>query len=360
MHTLRRLNERSKTLLQILDSRLHDQAELENMGREYTKRCYLLELPTESLLNIISYLPVIPEASLALTCKRLFTICHLTLLSESLNFNREFTPRLHRYQNSYNFTTPRWQFINSLEDSRWKACSKCLKLHRITSFTTQELKRKSEDRSCNLGSAAGIVDLCPCIKMTYNDKMELIELLKRRKEPIAALATQFGTHVSGSFSWHNCTVSYGSTQLKIEISPELEESNQLNIKTKYLLSVEPGKLGEYEHLTPRLGCAHRSIDLWLASVCQKTHQLCDTSCSLCKQISTCDICNTMLRCPRKKPCRLDKESGKAIYLFWTERCLGGVSSIPDQAWAAQRIHPAEDGNKKIRLVPGSFAFGFLS
>lgn len=360
MHALQRLNERSKTLLQILVSQLHDQADKENTEKECTKTCYLLTLPTELLLNITSYLPVLPEACLALTCKRLSTIYHSTLLSESLDFNQEFTPSLHHYQNSYNFITPRWQFINLLEDSRWKACSKCLKLHRTTSFSTRELKRKSEDRTCNLGDAAGIVDLCPCIKLTYNDKMELIELLERRKEPIAALVTLFGSHVSGSFSWHGCTKTYGSTQLKIEIFPELDENNQLNIKTKYLLSVDLEKLGEIEHLTPRLGCAHRSVDLWLASVCQRTHQYCDGSCTSCKQIAICGICNTWLRCPRKGPCRMDKESGKAIYSFLTERCLGGISSIPDQAWAAQRIHPAENGNKKtVRSVHGSFAFGFL-
>ena len=125
MHALRHLNERSKTLLQILVSRSHDQPDKENTERD--KTCYLLTLPTELLLNITSYLPVLPEACLALTCKRLLTICHSTLLSDSSDFNQEFMPLLHHYQNSYNFNTPRWQFITLLEDNRWKACSKCLK-----------------------------------------------------------------------------------------------------------------------------------------------------------------------------------------------------------------------------------------
>jgi hypothetical protein len=39
---------------------------------------------------------------------------------------------------------------------------------------------------------------------------------------------------------------------------------------------------------------------------------------------------------------VEEESGKAIYFFWTERCLGGTTPLPDQMWASQRIHPAEN------------------
>ena len=258
MHALWCLNELSKTLLQILVSWSHDQADKENMERD--KICYLLTLLTELLLNITSYLPVLPEACLALTCKWLLTICHLTLLSDSSDFNQEFMPLLHHYQNSYNFNTPWWQFITLLENNRWKACLKCLKWHWTTSFSTWELKCKSEDWTCHFGNTAGIVDLCPCIKLTYNDKMELIELLERRKESIAVLVTLFGSHVSWSFSWHCCTKTYGSTELKIEILPELDESNRC------YQSIDREKLGEIGRL--RTSTWVRALVSWLMA-CQR-------------------------------------------------------------------------------------------
>ncbi|KAE8388816.1 cohesin loading factor-domain-containing protein [Aspergillus alliaceus] len=308
-----------------------------------TKRCYLLELPTELLLEIISHLPVLSEACLALTSKRLFAVSSAILDSKSLHFSRDFAPLFHHYRNGHSFVTTRWQFIKMLENGTWRACSKCLKLHPRGLFPARELKRKAEERSCSLGNSAGIVDLCPCKKLTFRDKMDLVELLLMRQKSVIALAAQFGTGVQERFCWHTCTEDYGSTQIKVELFPELDENGQLKIKTEYQLSTRSGQLGKEESITPRFGCAHRSIDLWLSSVCQTTIcRLYDNFCDSCKRISICNTCNASLKCPRKQPCHVDENTGRATYFFWTERCLGGTSPIPDQTWAAQRIHPAEN------------------
>ncbi|KAL4898531.1 cohesin loading factor-domain-containing protein [Aspergillus ambiguus] len=307
------------------------------------KRSYLLELPTELLLEIISYLTVLPEACLALTCKRLYAISGPILDSKSLHFNRDFAPLFHHYRNGHNFVTPRWQLINLLENSRWWACSNCLKLHPRSAFPSRELRRKAEERTCHLGGSAGVVDLCPCKKLTYRDALDLVELLKMRQKSVDVLSAQFGNGVQNRFCWHSCTENYGSTQLEIEIFPELNEHDQLMVKTEYHLTTAAGQLGKEEYMTPRFGCAHRSVDLWLSSVCQTTIcRLYDTFCSSCKRITVCNSCSTTLKCPRKQPFRVEEESGKATYFFWTERCLGGTTSLPDPAWASQRIHPAEN------------------
>ncbi|EAW08658.1 uncharacterized protein ACLA_095910 [Aspergillus clavatus NRRL 1] len=280
---------------------------------------------------------------MALTCKRLFAISNAILDSKSLRFNRDFAPLFHHYRNGHNFVTPRWQLVTTLENSRWWACSKCLKLHPRSAFSSRELRRKPEDRTCMLGDLAGIVDLCPCKKLTFRDKLDLIELLKVRQKSVAALESQFGTGVHQRFCWHSCIENYGSTKLQIEIFPELDDEDQLRIKTEYRLTTESGKLGKEEAMTPRFGCAHRSIDLWLSSVCQTT--ICrtyDEACSSCQRISICNSCNSVLRCPRKQPSYVDGTSKKATYFFWTERCLGGTSSAPDYIWNSQRIHPAEN------------------
>ncbi|RAH70933.1 F-box domain protein [Aspergillus aculeatinus CBS 121060] len=311
---------------------------------DFSGRCFLLELPTELLLAIISHLSVIPEACLALTCKRLYSISGAILGAKALHFNRDFAPLFHHYRNGHNFVTPRWQFINLLEDGRWRACSKCLKLHLRNSFPPRELRRKSDERACNLGNSAGIVDLCPCKKLTFQDKTDLVQLLKTRQRSVDALTLQFGSGIQQQrFCWHSCKEYYGSTQLEIAIYPELDQDDLLRIHTEYHMTTGTGQLGREEHITPRFGCAHRSVDLWLSSVCQTTIcRLYDSHCASCKRISVCNTCNASLRCPRKQPCRIDEVMDKATYHFWTERCLGGTSSVPDQAWASQRIHPAEN------------------
>ncbi|KAJ5109809.1 hypothetical protein N7532_002454 [Penicillium argentinense] len=309
--------------------------------KEQADRCYLLELPTELLLEINSHLTLIPEAALALTCKRMFAISGEILSSRSLRFTRDFAPLFHHYRNSHNFVTPRWQFINLLENGRWRACSKCLKLHPRAAFSSREIRRKPENRTCNVGELAGIVDLCPCKKMTFRDKMDLVDYLRVRQTTLKALKTQFRGTVSGRYLWHSCTEKYGPTDLKVSLFPELNEYDQLVIRSEYQLTTQSGQVGKEEYMTPRFGCAHRSVDLWLSSVYQSTIcRLFDSFCTSCRRITVCSACETTLRCPRKQPFHTE-ECGKATYTFWTERCLGGIDPIPDAAWGAQRIHPAE-------------------
>lgn len=309
--------------------------------KEEPSRCYLMELPTELLLEIVSHLTLIPEAALALTCKRMFAVSGEILKSKSLQFTRDFAPLFHHYRNGHNFATPRWQFISLLENSRWRACSKCLKLHPRAAFSARDLRRKAEQRTCDLGELAGIVDLCPCKKLTFQDKMGLVEHLRVRKITLKALQSQFGDKIGDRYCWHSCTEQYGPTELKVALFPELDDEDQLVVRTEYQLTTESGQVGKEEYMTPRFGCAHRSVDLWLSSVYQTTIcRLFDSFCTSCRRISDCAACSTTLKCPRKQPFHTE-ESGKATYSFWTQRCLGGSGPVPDATWGAQRIHPAE-------------------
>ncbi|GIC88546.1 uncharacterized protein Aud_004941 [Aspergillus udagawae] len=262
VYPFRRAGEKLKTVAK-MDTWVSGQSEDRTIATKPSTRCHLLELPTELLLEIISHLSVIPETCLALTCKRLFAISGA--IFGSVRFSHDFAPLFHHYRNGHNFVTTRWQLINILENSRWWACSKCLKLHSRDAFSSRELRRKPEDRACLLGNFAGIVDLCPCKKLTFRDKMDLVELLKVRQRPVAALQSQFGASIQQRFCWHSCSKDYGPTQLHIEIFPELDDQDQLRIKTEYRLTTESGKLGKEEYITPRFGCAHRSVDLWLSS-----------------------------------------------------------------------------------------------
>jgi hypothetical protein len=304
-------------------------------------RCYLMEMPTELLLEIISYLTVIPEASLALTNKRMFAISGEILFSRSLRFTRDFAPLFHHYRNGHNFVTTRWSFLNLLENSRWKLCGKCLKLHPRAAFTARELRRKPENRTCNIGELAGIVDLCPCKKLTFRDKLDLADHVRVRQITLQALKSEFGNAIDDRYCWHTCTEQYGPTELKTSLFPELNHNNQLVIRTEYQLTTESGQVGKEEFMTPRFGCAHRSVDLWLSSVHQTTVcQLFDSTCSSCKRISVCSACDTTLKSPRISPFHSGK-MGNVTYSFETQRSLGGTEPVPDSSWAAQRIHPAE-------------------
>ncbi|KAJ5252751.1 hypothetical protein N7489_003161 [Penicillium chrysogenum] len=234
-------------------------------------RCYLMELPTELLLEIISHLTVLPEAAFALTNKRMFAISGEILLSKSLRFNRDFAPLFHHYRNGHNFVTPRWSFLNLLENSRWKLCSKCLKLHPRAAFSSRELRRKPESRTCNVGELAGVVDLCPCKKLTFRDKLDLADHVRVRQATLEPLKSKFGNAVDDRYCWHTCTEQYGPTELTTSLFPEINADNQLVLRTEYQLTTESGQVGKEDYMTPRFGCAHRSVDLeHLKSTCAST------------------------------------------------------------------------------------------
>ncbi|KAE8151588.1 hypothetical protein BDV25DRAFT_171350 [Aspergillus avenaceus] len=307
-----------------------------------TGRCHLLELPAELLIGIASYLAVVPRACLAMTCKRLFAVEAVSLKSQSLCFDQDFAPVFQHYRNNHTFRSDRWQLIISLEDQRWLACSRCLKLHPQSSFSMRERNRPPNDRLCNLGPLAGIVGLCPCMKMTFRDKIDLVELLQVRERAMTALATQCGP-IMRDFCWHSCVTNYASTEMKVELYPELDSNNMLNIRTNYQLRVVKGRLGTKEYITPRLGCPHRSLDLWLTSVCQTDLcPRCGTPCTMASRISACDRCKTSMQCTLKQPTTGGEQDGRVVYLFSTERCIGrGDISMPDQGWAIQRSHPAD-------------------
>lgn len=303
-------------------------------------RCFLLDMPTELLLEIISYLSVAEAASLALTCRRLFLISDSILDSQSLRFNSDFAPIFHHYKDHHNFRTTRWQLIQLLEDSKWRACSNCLKLHPKAAFPSRELKRQPERRKCELGAWAGVVDLCPCKKITFRDKAELIRQLRVRQTSMNVLGEQLGCGPREKFCWHSCATKYGSSELNVKIYPKLDERDRLIVRTEYELSIEPNQLAKEQHMTPRFGCAHRSLDLWLSGICHSAYcHAYRTVCVSCRRISVCSGCSTVMDCARRRPYQRD-DVNRSIYVFSTERCLGAALAVPDRDWAVQRIHPA--------------------
>lgn len=322
-------------------------------------KCFIIDLPTELLALISAQLDPLSEACLALTCKRMLLISGAALVSQGLRFQNDFPPLFHHYRSSQSFESERWKLVQRLEDEggRWLACSACLKLHPRAAFAARELKCSPTARVCNLGEHAGLVDLCPCIKLTFLDKEKLVKILKDRELLSRLPSSIFGSrNYDERYLWHSCTASYGSTELIIEIYPELNEQDKLIIRTEYRMKMDANMLGKRNSTSPRLGCAHRSLDLWLSSVCQTLycHQH-DAFCSACKQISTCSKCETTLKCPQKRPHR-DPETNRVVYFFWTQRCLGRSSDIPDKEFAAQRTHPVDPYityNNCLELCPWS-------
>ncbi|KAL8658365.1 MAG: hypothetical protein Q9202_007575 [Teloschistes flavicans] len=240
-----------------------------------------LALPTELKLHIIAQLPDASRASLALTCKTLLSLQSSSTPFKAVGLPREEPPNIQSMPMSKPsiYHPTRWEFLSFLErdlKGTWLRCSECLSLHpkhmfaeyerSIAPWLTQYYKAKaSEYRSCRHGRRSlcrgrhpafwpsGIVDLCPCIKLTIGQKLQLEAKLADH------VHYQGRSAHSEAESWsHECRHTYGAIDIAVRIRFFLYEGTR---PLSYLIPMtiisgrkpKPGSLGvllEYRHTYP--------------------------------------------------------------------------------------------------------------
>lgn len=193
----------------------------------------LLDLPTELLLQIFSYLPLPSQASLTLSSKGLYQLFNYVLGSKELRFPR--MPRKNR--KAYWKTDQRLQRMSLLlllQNKTWACCGRCQRLHRRTEFPWQQLRdHHAWNRACM--PYAGIVDLCPCISLTLRDRAHIVEYLKapESKKPSLNLITRgilLPQKPSKEYLVHKCTAY---RHFRIEMRFEITGTDQLITCTQY-------------------------------------------------------------------------------------------------------------------------------
>lgn len=133
----------------------------------------LLDLPLDILLLIFPLLSLLSQACLALTCKPFYCLCGHVLKDNSLAWPRLVRP----YEAPLNRPDlPRNQFLLLLEDDCWLYCSRCLKLHPRCRFWDRS--GPPLRRVCKY-NGAGVVDLCPCLSLTFFDRNRLERSLRK-------------------------------------------------------------------------------------------------------------------------------------------------------------------------------------
>lgn len=76
------------------------------------------------------------------------------------------------------FKSQWWSLLLLLEDGRWRSCSRCFVLHGVDKFCEAGPATTAEDRFCSLGGHAGVVDCCPCFRMTFSKRRKLLKILE--------------------------------------------------------------------------------------------------------------------------------------------------------------------------------------
>lgn len=193
----------------------------------------LLDLPTELLLEIFSYLPLPSQVTLTLSSKGLYQLFNYVLKSKELCFPRMPRRKGKAYCKTGRYTQ-RMNVLLLLQNKTWACCGRCQRLHPHSEFPWLQLRSHNAwERACS--PYAGIVDLCPCISLTLRDRARIVEYLKapERKKPglnLIARGILLPQKPSKECLVHRCTAY---RQVRIEMRFGLTGSGQLIACTQY-------------------------------------------------------------------------------------------------------------------------------
>jgi hypothetical protein len=70
-----------------------------------------------------------------------------------------------------------WALLKRMQDSRWRCCAGCFVLHPVREFPKSQLQVPADRRTCIFGPLVGVVDFCPCFRMTFRKKAKLVKRL---------------------------------------------------------------------------------------------------------------------------------------------------------------------------------------
>lgn len=328
----------------------------------------LLALPPELILLISAKLPYLSRAYFALTSKALFSITSDPMLFEGLKLPPESTLHLtlERTSQPQLYQPMRWEFLRVLESylngSRY-LCSECFTLHRRKVFTNHDYYQlgDSDLKSCRhedirLGNVwndtyahSGIVDICPCIKMTFAKKRRIEAWLREKAQD-----TGSDGHPARNFWSHECRHTYGEIKVEMQVALFLYDGTELAQFGPNCISGDPttlnsqpmrGQLGavfKYRHIfptaseqrSPRLLCPHRLLDTAIKDLvrCRARHGISQTSNVLCRNIEYCYPCRTKIL----DLCNVeDSTAGTTCCSYRVERCFD------DAFWPYQTVFPSE-------------------
>ncbi|OJJ59795.1 hypothetical protein ASPSYDRAFT_44190 [Aspergillus sydowii CBS 593.65] len=277
----------------------------------------LLDLPFDILVAIFPLLSLLSQACLALTCKRLYTLCGHILKDNSLawpRMGRTYEPPLSQPELLRN------QFLLRLENDRWLYCSGCLKLHPPRRFGFPS--DSPEHRQCRYHS--GVVDLCPCLSLTFFDRLRLEESLREGAFDTSLPLTirrafEFSVSSGKRCLMHRCSITYHAHALVymtmmvfLDVQRlEVQKTYRLHLSRPWRARVGVGPRSDLIFLSkgmePILLCPHFDLINFLYN--PRYRALEPNNCA-------CSSCNAYIAGPESK------NGGRYIIFHWRQN-LGG-------------------------------------
>lgn len=243
-----------------------------------SRACPVRQIPPEIVGMIFAFLSMPDQICFSLSCKYILACLQGIRLSHLLP--PEKRPVLSPHAKNRSIV----QLLHQLEDDRWRYCSECWTLHpRHTPLLVQTIRRLRErshclncllarDQFCYHVPYIGEVDICPCLTITFRDKLHLMESCKRAREAAHEGREYYYNNVLYHPSygklekrlWHDCTFTkHPFVKVQVQTTLWIEESTiRLYVKNIYKF-----KISQDLRISPssirRLPCPHKDVASWL-------------------------------------------------------------------------------------------------
>lgn len=238
-------------------------------------RLLLLQMPLEIIEEIVEWLAIEDLACFALTCKFLFFRYLSVHKALELRARRPVTNKKPVLCPNAEKELP-VRFLRCLENSRWKLCLECWKLHPRTKSCLPWRHHCFECYVLYGGRCvldAGVVDICPCLTITYRDLYRLIESLKsvqhnREDASETYYKDVFSPNPTGYFKGellHHCKITdHPEAKAEITTTIFLDSEAYLAVQNQYRFEsfVSTACISADNH--PSI-CPHENTTKWLQS-----------------------------------------------------------------------------------------------
>lgn len=301
-------------------------------------------MPREILLAIASELSPSARGLLAFTCKSFArTLVPLVGLKKPAEQPSNFQES--RMSEPQLYQPERWEFLRLIEkdlSGRWLLCFDCFILHPDHMFAKREtsltpwlknygglFRSQSQPRSCRYlpcatdtsksdsYSPCGIVDLCPCNKMTPWKKRRIQAKLRKLE------------HDNNNHSWwHICRHVYGDIRLEIKLGfCSYDDDGELGVAIDYHFT-QPF---DSSSVSPRMLCPHIHLDTFIETLsqCRDLHSD-QVVCTRCKDLQRCKYCLSTVFTFTKE---VDFTTATNSYVLCVERRLA------EKIWYEHTIFP---------------------
>ncbi|OJJ38763.1 hypothetical protein ASPWEDRAFT_341898 [Aspergillus wentii DTO 134E9] len=222
----------------------------------------LFELPLELLFAILWFLPLPDKVRLTLTCKDLYHLLFPLLPADDLRF-----PRLLPYRPYCDRNYTRADVLIALEDTHWAYCQGCQKLHPREEFPTSPAKFMNDPLTRYCAISSGLVDLCPCIVITFRDRLRIEDYLLGRKKRSCGYIDKgvlvSVPHAKGRYLVHEC-YAYRNVEMAILLYHADEKmfictrysipNDTRAVRTEDIFICPHRTLSKYVHAIPSPAC----------------------------------------------------------------------------------------------------------